>query len=72
MPLTQRPGEGQVDFGYALTRIGGQRKRVAFFVTSLVHSDAMFAMAFPHFPHVPRFPASPSRASSFAPQRGHL
>jgi len=47
MPLTQRPGEAQVDFGYALACIGGQLTRVAFFVMSLVHSDAMFVMAFP-------------------------
>ncbi|MHC4406888.1 MAG: IS21 family transposase [Planctomycetota bacterium] len=47
MPLTQPPGEGQVDFGYALARIGGVLTKVAFFVMSLVHSDAMFVMAFP-------------------------
>jgi len=47
MPLTQPPGEAQVDFGYALARIGGRLTKVAFFVMSLVHSDAMFVMAFP-------------------------
>lgn len=47
MPLIQRPGEAQVDFGYALAHIGGQLTKVAFFVMSLVHSDAMFVMAFP-------------------------
>lgn len=47
MPLSQRPGEAQVDFGYALACVGGQLRRVAFFVMSLVHSDAMFVMAFP-------------------------
>ena len=47
MPLTQPPGEGQVDFGYALAHIGGVLRKVAFFVMSLVHSDAMFVMAFP-------------------------
>jgi len=47
MPLTHPPGEAQVDFGYALARIGGTLRKVAFFVMSLVHSDAMFVMAFP-------------------------
>jgi transposase len=47
MPLTQPPGEAQVDFGHALARIGGELTKVAFFVMSLVHSDAMFVMAFP-------------------------
>ena len=47
MPLTQPPGEAQVDFGHALARIGGRVQKVVFFVMSLVHSDAMFVMAFP-------------------------
>ncbi len=47
MPLTQPPGEAQVDFGYALAHIGGRLTKIAFFVMSLVHSDAMFVMAFP-------------------------
>lgn len=47
MPLTQRPGEAQVDFGHALARIGGRVQKVVFFVMSLIHSDAMFVMAFP-------------------------
>ena len=47
MPLTQPPGEAQVDFGQALARIGGRLTKVAFFVMSLVHSDAMFVIAFP-------------------------
>jgi len=47
MPLTQPPGEAQVDFGYALARIGGRLTKVAFFVMTMVHSDAMFVMAFP-------------------------
>lgn len=47
MPLTQRPGEAQVDFGYALACLGGVLTKVAFFVMSLVHSDAMFVIAFP-------------------------
>lgn len=47
MPLTQPPGEAQADFGHALAVIDGQLTKVAFFVMSLVHSDAMFVMAFP-------------------------
>ena len=47
MPLTQPPGEAQVDFGHALACIGGRLTKIAFFVMSLVHSDAMFVMAFP-------------------------
>ena len=47
MPLTQPPGEAQVDFGHAQAIIGGRLTKIAFFVMSLVHSDAMFVMAFP-------------------------
>jgi transposase len=47
MPLTQPPGESQVDFGHALACIGGQLTKITFFVMSMVHSDAMFVMAFP-------------------------
>jgi transposase len=47
MPLSQRPGEAQVDFGYAAVKFDGTLKKVVFFVMSLVHSDAMFVMAFP-------------------------
>jgi transposase len=47
MPLSQPPGEAQVDFGQAVARIGGRVQKVIFFVMSLIHSDAMFVMAFP-------------------------
>jgi len=47
MPLSQRPGEAQVDFGYALANFDGILKKISFFVMSMVHSDAMFVMAFP-------------------------
>jgi len=47
MPLSQRPGEGQVDFGQAVVKFNGILKKVMFFVMSMVHSDAMFVMAFP-------------------------
>jgi hypothetical protein len=42
MPLSQRPGEAQVDFGHALANFGGTLKKIVFFVMSLAHSDAMF------------------------------
>lgn len=47
MPLSQRPGEAQVDFGQAVVNFNGTLKKILFFVMSLVHSDAMFVMAFP-------------------------
>ncbi len=47
MPLSQRPGEAQVDFGQAVVKFNGTLKKVMFFVMSMVHSDAMFVMAFP-------------------------
>ncbi len=46
MPLSHRPGEGQVDFGYALARVCGVLRKVAFFVMALPFSDAFFVMAF--------------------------
>jgi len=46
MPLVHNPGEAQVDFGYALAKIAGFLKKVAFFVMALPHSDAFFVMGF--------------------------
>jgi len=46
MPLTHDAGEAQVDFGYALAKVGGVLRKVAFFVMVLPHSDAFFVMAF--------------------------
>ena len=46
MPLSHRPGEGQVDFGYALARVCGVLRKIAFFVMALPFSDAFFVMAF--------------------------
>ena len=46
MPLVHNPGEAQVDFGYALAKIAGILRKVAFFVMSLPYSDAFFVMAF--------------------------
>lgn len=46
MPLIHRPGEAQVDFGYALAKIGGHLKKVALFIMALPFSDVFFLMAF--------------------------
>jgi transposase len=46
VPLVHRPGEAQVDFGFALARIYGVLRKVAFFVMALPYSDALFVMAF--------------------------
>jgi len=45
VPLQHRPGEAQVDFGYALVKMAGPLRKVAFFVMSLPYSDAVFVMA---------------------------
>ena len=47
MPLSQRPGEAQVDFGQAVVKFGDRLGKIMFFVMSMVHSDALFVMAFP-------------------------
>jgi len=46
VPLVHPPGEAQVDFGFALAKVGGHLRKVAFFVMSLPFSDAAFVMAF--------------------------
>ena len=46
VPLIHRPGEAQVDFGYALANVAGRLRKVAFFVMALPHSDALFVQAF--------------------------
>jgi transposase len=46
MPLVHRPGEAQVDFGYALVKVAGTLRKVAFFVMALPYSDAFLVMAF--------------------------
>jgi transposase len=47
VPLVQRPGEAQADFGEAQVAIAGERVTAAFFVLTLPHSDAFFVAAFP-------------------------
>ena len=46
MPLVHRPGEAQVDFGYAVAKVAGILRKVAFFVMTLPYSDAFFVMVF--------------------------
>jgi transposase len=46
VPLVHRPGEAQVDFGYALAKVDGVLRKVVLFVMALPHSDAMFVQVF--------------------------
>ena len=46
MPLSHPPGEAQFDFGYALARVAGKLRKVAFMVMVLPYSDAISVMAF--------------------------
>ena len=47
VPLEHPPGHAQCDFGQAWATIGGQRRRVHYFVLSLPHSDGVFVKAYP-------------------------
>ena len=47
VPLSQLPGEAQVDFGFAYVDLAGERQQVALFVMTLPYSDALFIQAFP-------------------------
>jgi transposase len=46
VPLVHKPGEAQVDFGYALVKQDGVLRRVAFFVMALPYSDSIFVAAY--------------------------
>jgi transposase len=46
MPLKHKPGEAQVDFGYALAKVAGYLKKVAFLVMALPYSGAFFLRTF--------------------------
>lgn len=46
VPLIHRPGEAQVDFGFALVHVAGRLRKLPFFVMSLPHSDAFFVQVF--------------------------
>ncbi len=47
MPLVHCPGEAQVDYFFALARLGGKLQKVAIFLMALPHSDAFFLMCTP-------------------------
>src|SRR4051812_23455106 len=47
VPLAHPPGEAQVDFGEAEVTLDGRPAKVALFVMTLPHSDAIFCYAFP-------------------------
>lgn len=47
LPLSHRPGEAQVDFGFADVIVGGEVTRVALFVMTLTYSDAIYCQVFP-------------------------
>ena len=47
LPLTHRPGEAQVDFGFADVYLDGELTQVALFVMTLPYSDAIYVQAFP-------------------------
>ena len=47
VPLSHRPGHGQVDFGEADGIIGGKLMRFHYFCMDLPHSDAPFFKAYP-------------------------
>jgi len=47
VPLAHRPGDAQVDFGFAKIDWNGERQKVALFVMSLPYSDAFFIGAYP-------------------------
>lgn len=47
LPLVHRPGEAQVDYGFAEVIVAGEPVKVALFVMTLPYSDALFIQAFP-------------------------
>jgi transposase len=47
LPLVHRPGEAQVDFGFAKVTLAGVETDVAVFVMSLPYADAVYTQVFP-------------------------
>ena len=47
LPLSHRPGEAQVDYGFADVMLHGETVKVALFVMTLPYSDAIYMQAFP-------------------------
>jgi transposase len=46
VPLIHRPGEAQVDFGFALVNVAGQLRKLPFFVMTLPYSGALFVQVY--------------------------
>jgi len=46
VPLVHRPGEAQVDFGFALVNVAGRLRKCPFFVMTLPYSGAIFVQVF--------------------------
>jgi transposase len=47
MPLRYEPGEAQVDYFFALVKVRGVLRKIAFFCMALPYSDMFFIMASP-------------------------
>ena len=47
VPLEHPPGHAQCDFGQAWAFIGGEKRRIYYFVMSLPYSDGIFIKAYP-------------------------
>ena len=47
VPLEHPPGHAQCDFGQAWATIGGERRRIHYFVMSFPYSDGVFVKAYP-------------------------
>lgn len=47
LPLIHPPGEAQVDYGFADIEVNGVLTKIALFVMSLPHSDAVYVRAYP-------------------------
>jgi transposase len=47
MPLIHRPGEAQVDYFFALAKLGGILQKVSIFLMALPYSDVFFMMCTP-------------------------
>jgi transposase len=47
LPLSHRPGEAQVDYGFADVVLNDETVKVALFVMTLPYSDAIYMQAFP-------------------------
>jgi transposase len=46
VPLIHRPGEAQVDFGFALVNVAGRLRKLPFFVMTLPYSGAIFVQVY--------------------------